>query len=173
MGVMSTSRERGGQAIVEWVVALVVILVLFAGIIQYCWLGLHHSRAMAEARRQAGVDALAEASPFDAPQFIMARTAGSDGIEYSRDDGAQLDTPAILTAGIVSYGHPKDLDALAPDNPVSALDKSAMPESLFGLIQGEQKESLALLPVVSKLIYKKDSVEVRGSAWMTWTKGIY
>jgi hypothetical protein len=40
-------------------------------------------------------------------------------------------------------------------------------------VQGEHKDRIALVPVIRDLIYQADEIEVRGSAWMTWMKGIY
>jgi len=167
------SHCRDGQAVVELVVALVVILVLLAGIIQVGWLGVHQSRAMMEARRQAGVKAMMPVSSFAAPRFIRSCTVGADGIAYSRDDDFVPDNPAVVSDGIVSYAHPTQLDGIRPDNPVSAISKSVLPEAMFGLVQGEQKDRIALVPVIRDLIYRADEIEVRGSAWMTWMKGIY
>jgi len=165
--------RKEGQAIVELVVALVVILVLAAGIIQISWLGVRHSRAMGEARRIAGHKAMLDVPSYESPRFISTCTMGADAIAFSRDDSALNGDPTDLTDGIVKYAHPKPLNVIAPDNPVSVLSESAMPQAMFGLIHGENKDSVDLLPVVRRLIYTADSVEVQGSAWMTWTKGLY
>ncbi|MEI8350981.1 MAG: hypothetical protein WCG36_01585 [bacterium] len=167
------SHCRDGQAVVELIVALVVILVLLAGIIQVGWLGVHQSRAMMEARRKAGVKAMMPVSSFAAPRFIRSCTVGADGIAYSRDDDLVPDDPAVVTDGIVAYAHPSQLDGIMPDNPVSALSKSVLPATLFGLVQGEQKDRIALVPVIRDLVYQADEIEVRGSAWMTWMEGVY
>ena len=164
---------KSGQAIVELVVALVVILVLVAGIIQVSWLGIHHSRAMGEARRLAGVKSMLDVSSFEGPRFIEACTVGDDGIALSRDDGATAEDPAVFTSGIVRYSHPTDINVIRPDNPVSVMAGSDLPQAMFGLVQGEKKDMIELMPIIRQLIYRADSVEVRGSAWMTWTKGIY
>ena len=79
-----------------------------------------------------------------------------------------------MTAGIVTYAHPDLLNAVRPDNPVSVIAKSDYPASLFGLVQGEKRDSQTnRFPVIKDLIYNADVIEVRGSAWLTWTKGIY
>lgn len=165
--------RRRGQAIVELVVALVVILVLLAGTIQVGWLGVHHSRAMTEARREAGVKAMLPDASFSAPRFIRDCTVGADGVAYSRDDGVVTDDPVVIVDGIVSYAHPAKLDGIRPDNAVSAISKGAFPEAMFGFVQGEKTDRVILVPVLRDLIYRADEVEVRGSAWLTWTKGIY
>lgn len=164
---------RRGQAVVELVVALVVLLVLLAGTLQVGWLGVHHSRAMTEARREAGVKAMLPDATFSAPRFIRNCTVGADGVAYSRDDGVVTDNPDMIADGIVSFSHPAQLDGIRPDSEVSAIARGAMPEAMFGLVQGEKTDRVLMLPVMRDLIYSADEVEVRGSAWLTWTEGIY
>lgn len=165
--------NRSGQAMTEFVVALVCILVLVAGVIQIAVLGLRHSRLMSEARRDAGQRALLDESPFSAPQFVASCTVGDDGIAFSRDDGKTAGDSGDLTVGVASHAHPDDLQDLRPDNPVSILAGSDFPQTMFGFVEGEKTDSVDLIPIVRELIYRKDSLELKGTAWMTWTKGVY
>lgn len=157
----------------ELVVALVVILVLVAGTIQICSMGVSHSRLMMAARREAGQKAMMEVSSFSGPQFIAACTPGNDGITFSRDDGTMLGDATLLQVGIVDYAHPVELNQRRLDNPISAIANSTFPQELFGLVDGETTTNVMLLPIVRELIYNSDSVNLQGKAWMTWTKGIY
>lgn len=166
-------RQSSGQALVEFVVALVVVMVLLAGIIQISWLGVRHSRAMGEARRLAGQKSMLDVSSFSSPRYIESCTTGPDGVAFSRDDDIVAGDVSGLTEVIAETAHPDDLEGVIPDNSVSVLSRSDMPQALFGLVDGEKKDRVALIPVVRELIYRADEVEVRGSAWMTWTKGIY
>lgn len=158
---------------VEFVVALVSILVLVAGIIQIAVLGFKQSKLMSEARREAGQKAMLEASSFAGPQFISACTVGSDEIAYSLDDGKTAGDGSILTVGVASHANPTALNDLRRDNPVSALAGSAFPQFLFGLVESEKTERVDLIPIIRELVYGKDSIELKGTVWMTWTKGLY
>lgn len=163
----------GGQALVEFVVALVVIMVLVAGTLQISLMGVRHSRLMAEARREAGQKAMQDVSSFSGPQYIGECTVGPDGIAYTRDDDATAGDSGAFVVGVVGYAQPTELDTIRPGSPVSAIADTAFPQLMFGLVQGEKTENLPLIPVVRELIYRKDAVELKGSAWMTWTKGLY
>ncbi len=165
--------KRSGQAIVELVVALVVILVLVAGLIQICSMGVSHSRLMTAARREAGRKAMQEASPFAGPKFIAACTLGADGIAFSRDDGVMLGDASSFQIGIVNDAEPEALNLRRSGNPISAIANNAFPQEMFGLVDGEDTKTVELIPIARKLLYQKDSVELKGKAWMTWTKGIY
>lgn len=164
---------KSGQAIVELAVALVVLLVLVAGGIQICSMGHSQSQLMMTARRLAGQKAMSDESSFSSPQFIAACTPGPDGITFSRDDGTTPGDATLLQVGIVDYAHPDELNTQRSDNPVSGLANSSFPQEIFGLVDGEATEDVALMPVVRNLLYSRDSIELQGKAWMTWTKGIY
>jgi len=158
---------------VEFVVALVCILVLVAGIIQIAVLGFKQSKLMSEARREAGQKAMLEASSFAGPQFISACTVGPDETAYSLDDGKTEGDVSELTVGVASHAKPDDLNDFCPDNPVSTLAGSSFPQFLFGLVDSEKTERVELIPIIRELVYGKDAVELKGSVWMTWTKGLY
>jgi hypothetical protein len=157
----------------ELIVSLVVVLVLLAGIIQISLLGLLQTRTMTEARRQAGAKAMLNVSFFSGPEFIADREAGADQTRYSRDDGYIGGDLVAFQAGIVNYSRPADLDQQRPDNAFSELSDSSLPQLQFGLVEGESRATLPLLPIVRTLLYSADEVEVEGKAWLTWTKGIY
>ena len=158
---------------VELVVALVGILVLVAGILQISSMGVSQSRLMTEARREAGRKAMLDKSSFAGPQFIAGCTVGEDGIAFSHDDSSVSADGGVLNMGIVRYAHPDELDDIRPDNAVSVVADSAFPQNMMGLVDGEKKVRVTLLPIIRELVYRSDSVELCGKAWMTWTKGLY
>lgn len=165
--------HRSGQAIVELMVALVVMLVLVAGILQIGSMGVSQSKLMSEARREAGQKALLDVASFSAPEFIGACTPGPDGIAFSRDDDTTPGDTALLQLGIARYAHPDDLNLRRPDNTVSTIARSAFPQEVMGLVDGEATTNFPLFPVMRRLIYDRESVALAGKVWMTWTKGLY
>ena len=167
------ARKKAGQALTELVVALVVLLVLVAGIIQIASLGLLHTRMMNEARRLAGVKALQDAPPFSGPEYIAERTAGGDGVTYSRDDGTRRGDASVFQARIVGYAQPDELERRKPGNAFTLLYRDSFPELQFGLVEGRSQATTNLIPIVRTLLYRADEITVEGRAWLTWTKGIY
>ncbi len=165
--------SRSGQALTELIVALVVLLVLVAGIIQISLLGLLRTRAMTDARRQAGAKAMLEVSSFSGPEFIADRELGEDDARYSRDDGFLRGDSGAFQSRIVGYSRPADLEWKRSGNAFSELNGSSFPCLQFGLVEGESRATLPLLPIIRTLLYHSDEVEVEGKAWLTWTKGIY
>ena len=113
---------KKGQAMIEFTVALVAIMVLFAGLIQFSYLGFIHSRTMNNARSEAGNLALLDIPTFSGPDYIYDRTVGGDGFRYTRDDGYSAANPADLTVHLISHSRPDDLDTQVSGNAVSALN---------------------------------------------------
>jgi hypothetical protein len=158
---------------VEFVVALVCILVLVAGIIQISVLGLRHSTLMNEARSDAGRKAMIDVSSFAGPLYVSECTVGGDGIAFSKDDDKTVGDPLDVSVGLASHANPDDLDGVLPGNMVTTLAESEFPHLLFGLVEGEKTDSVELIPIMREMVYRKDAVDLKVSAWMTWTRGIY
>jgi len=173
ISVIINLKGREGQAMAELIIALVVFMVLVAGIIQIGTIGVRHTKVMNEARRKAAVDAMGGLSPFSGPEFMADRTEGQDRVRYSRDDGYIEGDVANFQRGIVEYADPDDLERQRPGNIVSAVAQSTFPHLLFGMVEGRADDSVELWPVVRHLLYDADSVEIEGRAWLIWTKGIY
>ncbi len=171
------NASRSGQAMVELIVGMIVILALVAGMLQVASLTRAHTAVMVEARGRAGGLAMSDAFITAIPDYIADVEVGPDGRSYSRDDThtaaslVDLDnvivTPTAPAAGDWAY-----LDAV-PGNRVSALHRSPAPVLEFGLIGTEEHAVIALLPAVRTLLYDAEEIEVEAKVWMTWTRGIY
>ncbi len=166
-------EPRAGQAIVELIVGLVALLVLVGGVITLGRLSRAQTVAIQEARRTAGVAALADAAPFSGPAYIESRTAGGDATPYSRDDGTTAGNVADFQDRVVSYGQPQALGETLPDNEVSTLFDAAFPQVMFGFTHGEHDVTVSNIPIVRHTMYDAETIRVHGEAWLTWTKGIY
>ena len=175
----STSR-RGGQAVVEFVVGLIVVLALCAGLMQIASLTKAHTDAMVEARRlaaeQATVD-LGSDTPSSA-EYILKWRPDADGKPYTRDDQHSDADPGAFRERIVgrasanSAGWDSIID-LVPADAISRLHGSDAPSSLFGLVNGSAPGSVEVLPEFRKLIYDAATIDVGCEVWMTRTKGLY
>jgi hypothetical protein len=158
---------------IEFVVTLVAVLVLLAALLQIGQLGILHSKTLHDARERAGGDSLLPDPSYAGPDYIADWTPGPDGVAYSRDDRSRSGLAGGFEAGVVQPAHPQILAELRPANPISPLAGNPFPQLNFGLIQARVTATNATLPVVRRLIYAADPIEVEGQAWATWTKGIY
>jgi hypothetical protein len=161
---------------VELIVALVVILALAAGLLQVASLGRAHTEVMVDARREAGLLAMLEVIPLAAPDYIQDWDPGPDGKRLTRDDLPILGDDMAFDDVIVEKAAADD-DAWAilstVSNSIPALRDHLDPVAVFGLVHGEESETVPLLPAVRSLLYQADSIDVRADVWMTRARGIY
>ena len=168
---------RGGQALVEFMIGLVAVLVLFAGLLQVASLSRIHTDTMVEARRLAAEQAMLDVDTLTSPDYIHDWQQGDDQKSYTRDDNfttanpSDFDTRIVDRAGGDTDGW--DLIDSAPGSRFPDLHGSSAPGSLFGLVEGTDSGTIDLLPAVQHLIYAAPSIQVRCNVWMTRTKGLY
>jgi hypothetical protein len=169
-------KAKSGQAIVEFVVGLVGILIITAALLQIGTLVREDTRTLLEARAEAGEDALdnayfAPVSP--GPQYLNGWTVGGDGNAYTRDDRAVIGNSAFFSDGLAVHARPADLQALVPDNPVSAVSDSAAVLSGLGFVRGYSSSGpIELYPVTRNLIFGRDTLTVESQVFMIYTRGL-
>jgi len=164
-----------GQAMVEFVVALIGIMVLLAGLIQIGLLTLAHTETMIDARREAAESAMAETysgSPDD--RYIFDWFVGTDGKSYTRDDVPFTPTNVPeSTQDIITAAHSDELASYIPDNAFSRIEAAPSPVDEFFLVHGHAEQTLSTFPVIRNLIYRRSTISTESDVWLVWTKGIY
>lgn len=164
---------RSGQSLIEFVVALVCILALFAGLLQMGLLGIAQTQTMKEARRGAGQQAMRDTPLAPLPDYIQDWEPGPDGKTYSADDEIIDGDTGSFNARVLAHAHPLELDTVRPGNVISTMSGSASPHGSFGLVQGNDQRTVDLLPAVQHLIYGHETITIRSEVWLGWTQGIY
>jgi hypothetical protein len=170
--------NRSGQAMTELMVALVALLVLFAGLLQVVSLSRVHTDTMVEARRDAAKAAMQSGMVIaGAPQYIRDWQAGPDGRRYTLDDTHTDADPFAFQNNIIERAviQPSDWTWIdkVPNNGLTWLHTSVNPVSCFGFVRGKDTETVPLLPLIQNLVYQAPQVEVQSTVWMTRMKGIY
>lgn len=164
-----------GQALIETVVALVALLAVFAALIQLSRLGRARTEALADARAEAGQHALYDdyTLPVPAPAFIYNWEVGDDGRSHSADDTAQESLSAAVDTGLLAPLHPEALAARLPGNALSDLQGRRPVVDAFDFVHGQvRSERMELLPVVRRLLYDADDIQITADAWLTWTQEV-
>ena len=168
-------RARQGQAILELVIGLVALMAVTMGLILIGQLGRAHTQAMIDARAEAGDRALASqyVSAAPGPVFLYDWTAGPDDRTHSRDDRPVYAFGEVLRDDLVTHAKPEDLEAALPDNLLSDIRNGASALESFNLVHGhEESDPVPLLPVVRRLFYNAESIEMEADAWLGWGSGI-
>ena len=82
---MDTDTRRNGQAAVEFIIGLLVLVTLLAGGIQYLRVANAHRSITTTLRAEAGARALRDDVLVDIPPFLRDWEAGRDGIRHTED----------------------------------------------------------------------------------------
>jgi hypothetical protein len=166
-------ERKSGQAMVEFVIGLVVVIVIIAAMLQVGSLSMQHNNAMIEAREEAAESAMSTLGLMDNADFISEVTIGNDESTYTRDDEKEMAIPSDISNRILTHADPDGLSQIMPLNPVSAMDSAPLPQAAFGLVRGYESKEVELLPAVQHLLYDRPSIDVEGEVWMIWTTGYY
>lgn len=179
-----------GQALVEFLVGLVVVLALFAGLLQILHLAKTQTETMVEARRKAGELAMLDLGPgetlLSSAAYIRDVRPGLDTEPYTPDDDRSDKADAgafnLTIVERAAPGAPGSSEHEAawqtvlgnvPEQSLTTLRGQPNPSAMFGLVQGRETKTVELIPAFRSLIYRADRIEMKSEAWMTWTKGLY
>ena len=176
MNAVLRSSGRRGQALVEMTVALVVIVVLLAALLQIGRLTRERQDALNAARGDAARFAMSDVYTLQPPppRYLRDWEVGPDGVRHSRDDVARLGNPAGVRLGIAAKALPDELARRLPANAVSALATRVPTIDEFYLVHGRaESRPIELLPVVRHLLYDAESIVIEENAFLVWTQGIY
>ncbi len=170
-------RRCGGQAVVEFIIALISILALAAGLLQLTSLMLAHTRTMVAARQEAGEASVQPIAPLSDAEFIRDWEEGSDTVPYTSDDDVVLSSAAAQFANLFAERASTDAGwayvEMSPSDQISPMRSLLAPSTLFGLVEGHDTETVPLLPAVRTLLYDAESVRVESKVWMTFCGGLY
>lgn len=172
--VRAPARDpRGGQAMLEFVIALVAILVLVAGLLQIGRLTRVQLNALNEARADAARLAMSDVYTrrIPGPQFLRDWDVGPDRARHSRDDIPRPGDPGLVRLMILAHAKPDELAARVPDNPVSGLMNRYPLIDGYALVHGRaEPRTVPLLPVMRHLIYNAEAIDIGADAWLVWTQ---
>lgn len=173
---MKTSSHKSGQALIEFVVGLVAILVVFAVLIQIGRIAKEHTQALLGARERAGEFALSEehTTLMPGPMYIQDWSEGGDGTRYSRDDRIRGGDAEAVPDHVAVHARPEELASWVGENDLTELYRTELPVGSFGLVHGRyESDPIELYSVIRNLIYDADSISVDADVYMVWTRGLY
>lgn len=170
---------KSGQAMVEFIVAVVLIMLVVGGILAVANLQRADSKSMLEATEEAIKDSMGNpiANNFSP---IKDWNDGADGYEQTKDDKAEKGSFSKVRNKITGHA--------VPDNDWSAFDRadgnsvrygdikqldSSASASVIGMIEGTASETAEIPPVIQKSIGLAEEVEVENQVWMPKTGGLY
>jgi hypothetical protein len=156
---------------IECVVAILLIVILVAGMLQFVELAGRKGELLAEIRGEAGRLALGGRQALGArPDYILDWSEGADATRHTADDESRLGLAGgTLQVGVVnrSVRHPDDwrlLDA-ARNTAFPLLHDSSLPLGTLGFVHAEQHDTLPLMPAMRDWLLGRDTVTVGADLW--------
>jgi len=163
---------KSGQAIAEFVVAIVAVVIIIAALVQFGLIGARHTKVLQEARKRAGEHALQPIIGGPAPEYIQAWNEGPDDSNYSSDDFFTEGNVFNFQVAMVNAARPQDILEYAPNNMISTLYFFPY-EILDGLQNGKYEENQDILPVMKEMVFGIDTLPVKADVWMVSMGDIY
>jgi len=156
--------RKNGQAVVEFVVGIVAVVILVAGMVQLGLLAKAHSDAMTEARKSAAkkaVDDDIEASP----DYVGSVQDGPDKFNYSADDEFPDGNKSDLQSKLLVYANPNDLQDYLGDNALTSVYNDPA-KVMNGFVKGNSSKTVSLLTAIQNMITGTGSFDVKSEVWM-------
>ncbi len=175
------ARNKTGQAAIEFVVCLLLILLVLTGIIHVARLARTSLFLHAVLRGDAGRRAMRSGTLARAPTHISDWSPGPDNIRHTADDqpvhrGMVVPNTA-QTLTDFSVRSASDWTFVAPDSrlPLSMIRLRESPNSvtIVGFAHGEETLHVPVDHVLRELVYDKDDVAIKEEVWMPLMGGLY
>jgi len=173
--------SRSGQAAVEFIASLLLVLLVLTGIIHVARLARTSLFLHAVLRGDAGQRAMRESSLGSAPTHISDWKPGADDIRHTADDqpvhnGLVVPGTVGMLAGF-SVRSASDWSFVSQDSrlPVSMIRLHESPNSAttVGFTHSEETLHVPVDRVLRELVYDKDEVSIKEEVWMPLMGGLY
>ena len=175
----SLALSKKGQAMVEFVVAVVLIMLVVGGILTVANLQRADAKSMLAATSEAIDSAMGNSIP-DNFSPVKDWNNGPDGYEQTKDDkkiSGNLSNVRNSITGVVapngdwSAFSRSDGDSVVYDD-IKQLDKSGG-TSTIGMIEAEASETAEIPPAIQRTLGMASEVNVENQVWMPKTEGLY
>lgn len=170
--IHTVASSLHGQALVEFVIAILMVVIVVAGTLQFIEMAGMRGELMAEIRGEAGQRAL---SPLNlvgnTPEYLRTWEEGPDALRHTADDRAlpasesQTLQVRILDRTDDPAGDGRILDGVVnADLPLTRA--AARPMSTLGMLHVERREAITLSPAMRDWVYGRERVTVGAEVWM-------
>ena len=173
-------RGQSGQAMIEFCIGALVLLLLVTGIIHVGRMARISLSLHAEIRADAGQTAM-QSTLGTTPQAISDWDSGADGLRFTADDKPQLNSVSamgILDA-VVSHSVSKEEDWQV------IVDKTRRPTSMarlrsqtgmtafLGFVHKEQAVDMMVDPFIREMVYDAAEIRIKEEVWMPQMGGLF
>ena len=168
--VRECASRRAGQAMVEFVVAILAVVIIVAGFFQLIEIIGTRGKILRSLRGEVGKKALAPGFLVDRPDYIREWTEGDDEFRHTADDKSENSSISVtLGAGVIDHSVPNSGDWTYLDNAVNsdlASLRGGLSATALGLVHEKETEKIYLMPAMRDWIVGKDYIVVGSELWM-------
>lgn len=171
-------RGRAGQAMVEFVVGLIALLVVAVGILAVAALVRADTDSFAEAQEEAVRRSMGNATP-DSFTPVSDIEPGPDKLPLTKDDKAVHGSLGGMRSRIAAHALPANgSPPLGPDGAdpgheaVGSFGRGGAGDSLFSLRVGRGKAEAELPPAAQPLLGLESPATLRNEVWLPQTGGV-
>ncbi len=162
--------RRAGQAMVEFVIAILAVVIVVAGFFQLMEIVGARGDIFRSIRGKAGKEALSPGRLFDRPDYIREWREGEDEFRHTADDEFERGSiAATLGAGVVDHTVGDGAGWTYLDGAVNA-DlaelRGGLSAAALGLVREKETEKIYLMPAMKNWIIGKEYVVVGSELWM-------
>jgi hypothetical protein len=166
------SSARAGQAMMEFLVGIVLVLVVIGGLIQLGMLSDLRTTSYMGATQEAAIWSMTNGGDDGLVYpYLAGIDEGADSHTYSADDLELSKDATEVYNDIVRHA---DVARFTRENPWTRLTGANDIMDEFGMVRGSRSSSsLRLLPIVRNLIYQDDRIVIRTEVYGVRRGGIY
>ncbi len=166
----SRPARRAGQAMVEFVIAILAVVIIVAGFFQLMEIVGERGNILRSSRGETGKKALSPGLLLDRPDYIREWKEGDDEFRHTADDEFERGSiAATLGAGVVDHTVGDGAGWTYLDGAVNA-DlaelRGGLSAAALGLVREKETEKIYLMPAMKNWIIGKEYVVVGSELWM-------
>ena len=174
---LAGAASRAGQAMIELMISVLMILILVAGTVQFMDVANMHRAIDARIRGDAGVVAMSPLTFFDTPAYALDWKEGDDGQRGTADDRMIVGPPSALYF-VADHSARSASDwnlfsQLSHPSSLAELHQNPLPMIALGFVGVRLSQDVPVSDIVRQLVYNSPSVTVREDVWIPVTKGLY
>jgi len=170
------SSTKRGQAIIEFCIGLVAVLIVATTMIQFGRIGIAKTNVRTEATARASQLSMEPPSDsFDLIYpYILSVEDGEDERSYSVDDVRNQTNAAEAYNRILHENDSSFLRTAAPDNPMAWIRSPEDMQASTGFVQAQSSEQgIPVMPIARRLLWNRNRVGVDAEVWSVETGGFY
>ncbi len=170
-----TKRRRTGQAMVEMVAGLLVLLVLLVGLLQVGRLAIAHNQVMVAARTQADEQARSrqQVAAGLASAYLLNMHPGHDNVFYSQHDMPVSGPHEPVSRAVLRPARMPVLQSYAGITPLHEADRSQHITDSFRWVRGRQRTArIPVYPVMRRWVVRDEHLQLEHEVWLPWLGGL-